>query len=124
MKSTTRPWIKAAEKLLRTELRQQRVFTGEQLRHVLDQHREELGIPASATRQRFVDALERSSALRRVELLPKPWKKKDKRASYKPFVRYVRPGVTAPGGHPNSPTCGHLKFPHLEHAKRRLNPGA
>lgn len=95
MKSTTRPWIKAAEKLFRTELRHQRVFTGEQLRQVLDLHREELGIPASATRQRFIDALERRSALRRVDLLPKPWKKKDRRASYKPFVRYVRPGVTA-----------------------------
>jgi hypothetical protein len=95
MKSTTRPWIKAAEKLLHTELRHQRVFTGEQLRGILDQHREELGIPTSATRQRFVDALEGGSALRRVDLLPKPWKKKDRRASYKPFVRYVRPGVTA-----------------------------
>ncbi len=23
-------------------------------------------------------------------------------------------GVLAPDGHPNSPTCGHLKFPHPE----------
>ena len=29
----------------------------------------------------------------------------------------------APGGHPNSPTCGHPKFPHPEDVKRRPNPG-
>jgi hypothetical protein len=29
-----------------------------------------------------------------------------------------------PGGHPNSPTRGHPKFPHPEHLERRLNRGA
>lgn len=29
----------------------------------------------------------------------------------------------SPGGHPNSPTCGHPKFPHPEQMKRRPNPG-
>jgi hypothetical protein len=31
--------------------------------------------------------------------------------------------IAIPGGHPNSPTRGHPKFPHLEHTKRRLNLG-
>ncbi len=28
-------------------------------------------------------------------------------------VRVDMQSVDSPGGHPNSPTCGHFKFPHL-----------
>lgn len=39
-------------------------------------------------------------------------------------VRHMDQAALCPGGHPNSPSCGRPKFPHLEDAKRRLNPDA
>jgi hypothetical protein len=122
---TTKAWLKSTENFFRSALSNQRAFTGEQLRHILHQHREDLGIPVSLRRPGFAEALQKSGLLKRIEVLPEQRKKKDGPASYKPFVRYVWPDITAsqvalslrPGSHFSHGTAAHLHGLMAEPAK-------
>lgn len=82
---------------------EQRVFTRQQLAQVMDQHREEFGLPAMLTVSRFIDTLLTAGQLREVEIpseaaaaaaeqlqRDEPVESDDEDVRfYRPFARYV-----------------------------------
>lgn len=88
-------WLNAAANYFRNELHQHRVFTADQLRKILQEHRQVLGAPQSLSAPAFAKALDKQGVLKRIEVLSAETRRKEVLQSYKPFIRYVWPDVTA-----------------------------